>query len=130
MSESNNKKPNPSTVALHPSLLREGGDVEKVIAAGDAWLRRYGVVDPSSNPFLHNNIILNLHVAFPKVQHIEYDFDAIKRTADFTLYVNFWSGVFMNKTKLLDDSLDLLREYLQDFAITVRVARYKSAKRS
>lgn len=98
-------------------------NLEQVFAAGDAWLRRYGMVTGVQ----HNSVVLNLYMAFPKVRYVEYFLpkDQTKRKVLVQLYFPFWKLVFMNKDKMIDDVIFFLREYLNDYEVRVELKRYK-----
>lgn len=98
-------------------------ELEQVISAGTAWLTKYGVV----GPIMHNNIILNLYVAFPKARYIEYFLskDTENKKVLVVLHVPMWSLLFTNKSRLIDNVIDFLREYLDNYEITVELKRYR-----
>lgn len=98
-------------------------DLEQVFAAGDSWLRKYGIV----TPIAHNSIVLNLYGAFPKVRYLEYFLpeDSSRRKVWVILYVPFWKLLFTNREKMIDSVIDFLREYLFDYEINVELKRYK-----
>jgi hypothetical protein len=98
-------------------------ELEAVIAAGDAWLRKYGVV----TSFAHNAIVANLYVAFPKVRYVEY---FLPRNPDarrvlVVLYFPTLTLLFSNRDKLVTRVTEFLREYLSGYEITVELRRYK-----
>lgn len=75
-------------------------NIEKIFAAGEGWLRKYGVV----NPTMHNTIILNLRARFdPIVKNLEYfiDLDNEKRKIDLTLYVDVQELLYRGKGKYI-----------------------------
>lgn len=99
-------------------------DLQGLIAGGDLWLRKYGFVD---NPVAHNSIIANLYGRFPRVKFVEYFLnpDPEERKIEVVLHFSFWYLLFRNKDKLIEDAIDLLRDYLHDFSITVTLKRFK-----
>lgn len=101
-------------------------DLEKVFAAGDAWLLKYGIV----SPIAHNNIVANLYVNFPQIKYLEYFMPdpamyPDRREIEIVVYLGLWRMVFSNKDKLIDGIMDLIKEYLHDYKVTVSVKRYK-----
>jgi len=105
-------------------------DLEKVFAAGDAWLMKYGIV----SKIAHNNIVANIYVNFPKIKYLEYfmpdpNLFPNKREIHVVLYLGFWRGLLTNKEKLIDKVMDLVKEYLHDYKITVEVKRYKKNRK-
>ena len=101
-------------------------ELTSVILAGDAWLREYGVI----TPVVHNNIIINLYMNFPKVKYVEYFMTDPKEEDDakaieVVLYLSFWGALFTNKTQLIEDAIALIREYLKDYKVSVRIKRYR-----
>lgn len=98
--------------------------LENLFAAGDAWLRRHGMLD---NPIAHNSIVLNLYMNFPKVKYVEYFLgtDPDDKQIRVVMHFPFWTLLFMKKEKTIDDVIDTLRDYLQDFNIIVELRRYK-----
>ena len=98
-------------------------NLEQVFAAGDAWLRRYGIV----SPIAHNSIVLNLYSAFPKARYIDYFLprDMTQRKVWVRLHVPFWKLLFCNRDRLIDNVIDFLREYLHEYDIQVELKRYK-----
>lgn len=101
---------------------KELDDLTKIFAAGDAWLRKYGMVD---NPIVHNNIVLNLYMNFPKVKYVEYFMNPKERSIEVVMHYGFWYLLFHNKDELIDQVIDLLKEYLHNFDITVKLKRFK-----
>lgn len=96
-------------------------DLESVFKAGDAWLMKYGAV----TPMMHNNIILNLYMNFPKVKYVEYVMNQEERSIKVIMHFSFLSLLFRNKENLIDSIIDLLKDYLHDYNITVELKRYK-----
>ena len=95
-------------------------NVEKVLAAGDAWLRKYGVV----SDYAHNNIILNIRAAFhPIVQDLEYLIDPNneKKVIDLTLYVDVKELLLNGKGKYLNT----LTKFIPDFTMFLNKDRQK-----
>lgn len=97
--------------------------LQELIAAGDAWLRKYGVVSSVA----HNSIVLNLYVAFPRVRYVEYFLpeDTSRRKVWVILYVPLWRLLLTKRDKLVDDVIMFLREYLDGYDIQVELKRYK-----
>lgn len=98
--------------------------LEQLFAAGDAWLRKYGIV----SKIAHNSIVTNLYVAFPKVRYLEYflpEDSSKERKVWVRLYVPFWKLLLVNREKMVDEVIFFLREYLSDYDIKVELKRYK-----
>ena len=99
--------------------------LEEIFSAGDSWLLRYGVISPVA----HNNIVANLYVHFPQAKYVEYFMNVEERAIEVIMHFDRWylfkSFLFRKEEKLIDDVFSLLREYLHDYKITVRVKRYK-----
>lgn len=97
--------------------------LEQVFAAGDAWLRKYGMV----TSIAHNAIVANLYVNFSKVRYLEYFLpeDTTRRKVWVVLYVPFWKMLFTNRDRMIDDVIAFLRDYLNDYDIKVELKRYK-----
>lgn len=98
-------------------------DLAQAIAAGDAWLLKYGVVSPMS----HNNIVLNLYMNFPKVKFVEYFMsqNPEERWIKVVMYYSFWTLLFTNKDTLIDTIVDVLHQYLHEYDVTVELKRHK-----
>lgn len=98
-------------------------ELAQVIAAGDAWLRQYGVL----SAIHHNAIVANLYVRFPKVRYLEYFLPphGSSRKVWIRLYVPFWKLLFLRRDRMMDEVIDFLREYLSDYDIQVELKRYK-----
>lgn len=104
-------------------------EIEKVFAAGDAWLMKYGVV----SPIMHNNIVLVLYSQFPKIKFIEYFItpqEEEDRAIKVVLYLNTWRCLFTNTRKLIENVESVLEEYLYDYEITVQIRRHKKGMKS
>ena len=102
-------------------------DLEQIFAAGDAWLTKYGVV----SPIMHNNIILNLYMHFPKVKYVEYFlYPNATRKIHVVMHYRFIDLLFRNKEKIIDEVIELLKEYLYDYEITVELKRFKGGNRN
>jgi len=101
-------------------------ELSKIFAAGDSWLRKFGVIDPNLNPVAHNNIVANLYV-IPGVEYVEYFMpqDFTKRWIKIKLYLPFWKLLFTNKDKLIERVVQTVKEYLDGYDVTVEVKRYK-----
>jgi len=97
--------------------------LDQLFAAGDAWLRKYGMV----TGIAHNAIVMNLYVAFPKVKYLEYFLpeSTENRKVWVILYVPLWRLLFMNRDKMVEDVIFFLREYLDSYDIRVELKRYK-----
>lgn len=97
--------------------------LDQLFAAGDAWLRKYGMV----TSIAHNAIVANLYVNFPKAKYVDYFLpkDSAHRKVWVRLHVPFWKLVFTNKDKMIDQVIDFLREYLTDYDIQVELKRYR-----
>ena len=102
-------------------------EFHQVISAGDAWLRQYGVV----SPMMHNNIVLNLRAKFSKIKQLEYflSTDPNQRALKVVIYISFWTKIFSNTNKLVEDIIATLEEYLHNYANTVEIRRFKKAAR-
>lgn len=102
-------------------------ELQKLLQEGDAWLRKFGIVDPSMNKVFHNNIVINLYVNFPKVRYVEYFMSdkAEDRWIKIVLYLPTFTLMFTNKDKLIDEVVDLIREYLYDYDVTVELKRFR-----
>lgn len=99
-------------------------DIEKIFASGDAWLRKYGIVD---NPIAHNSIIANLYTQFPKVKYVEYFLNTSEeRKIRVVMHYSFFSLLFMKKDKEIDKIVELLQEYLSEYIVEVELKRYKN----
>jgi hypothetical protein len=98
-------------------------ELEQLFAAGDAWLRKYGVVSNVA----HNNIVVMLYMNFPKVRYVEYFItqNPEDRRIQVILHFGFWNLIFKNKEAVIDSAITLLKEYLHDYDITVELKRYK-----
>lgn len=98
-------------------------DLDQLFAAGDAWLRKFGIV----SPIAHNAVVLNLYAAFPKVKYLEYFLpeDGSRRKVWVILYVPLLKLLFVNRNKMVDDVIEFLKEYLHDYDIQVELKRYK-----
>lgn len=106
--------------------MDEKKDVEnlaQLFAAGDAWLRKFGLVASVA----HNAIVANLYVNFPKVRYLEYFLpeEAGRRKVWVVLYIPFWKLLFTNRDRMIDEVITLLREYLSDYDIRVELKRYR-----
>ena len=98
-------------------------ELNQVISAGMSWLQKYGIISSVS----HNNIVLNIYSAFPKVRYLEYFLpeDTSRRKVWIVLYVPLWKLIFINRERMVDDVVDFLREYLDNYDIHVQLRRYK-----
>lgn len=98
-------------------------ELGQLFSAGDAWLRKHGMV----TSIQHNSIVSNLYVNFPKVRYLEYFLpeDGTNRKVWVRLYVPFWKLLFLNRERMVDDVIGFLREYLVDYDIKVELKRYK-----
>lgn len=99
-------------------------DLTSLFTNGDAWLRKFGVVD---NPVAHNNMILNLRMNFPKAMGVEYYLpkNPEDRRIRVVLYFSFWRLLFCKKDQLIDAVIDLVKEYLHDYDVSVELRRWK-----
>lgn len=98
--------------------------LDQLFAAGEAWLRKYGVV----TNIAHNAIVTNLYVNFPKVRYLEYFLPqdvSRNRKVWVILYVPFWKLLLTNRERMIDDVIMFLREYLDGYDIQVELKRYK-----
>ena len=86
-------------------------DLDALLVQGDTWLLRHGIVTPQA----HNGITLNIYIQFPKVKYLEYYLDPEDKKIDLTLYLPFWTLLFTNKERLIDDIFVMLAEYLEDY---------------
>jgi len=100
-------------------------ELESLFIAGDAWLMKYGIV----SPIAHNNIVTNLYMNFPQVKYLEYFLDTENRKVEVVLYIKFWRLLFTRKDRLISDAINLLKEYLYNYTITVRLKRYTNQVR-
>ena len=102
-------------------------NLEQVIAMGDEWLRRFGVV----SPFAHNTIILNLRMKFPKIKNLEYLLDSEERKIELILHVPrgylFWITLFGRSDRFIDEVMMFLGEYLHHYQITIKLTPYKGS---
>ena len=97
-------------------------ELEQLFAAGDAWLRKYGIVSPVQ----HNAIVLNLYMAFPKCRYVEYFMTRPpERKIHVILHFPFFRLLFSNRDKIVDDAIGFLKEYLHEYTITVELKRYR-----
>lgn len=114
---------NPKDISVEDSK-KSVEALENLFTAGDAWLRRHGMHD---NPIAHNSIVLNLYMNFPKVKYVEYFLgtDPDNKRIRVVMHYSFWNLLFMKKEAVIDDVIELLRDYLQDFDIVVELRRYK-----
>ena len=63
--------------------MSDDNELEKIIAAGDSWLRELGVLTNMH----HNNIIANM-IAIPAVEFAEYFLDKDNKVIAITVYIN------------------------------------------
>jgi len=103
--------------------LKDVNDLDKIISAGDAWLRKYGVI----SPMMHNNLVLNLRTQFPKIKHLEYFMapDPNQREIKLVVYVSLWTLIFNNANNLIDNIISVVEAYLYNFKVNVEIKRYK-----
>lgn len=103
---------------------KEVEDITNLFTSGDAWLRKYGAVD---NPVAHNNMVVNLRMNFPKAKLVEYYMP--KNTEDrrikVVLHFGFWTLLFSKTNRIIDDVIDLVKEYLYDYEVVVELKRWK-----
>jgi hypothetical protein len=98
-------------------------ELEAVFAAGDAWLRKYGMV----TSIAHNAIVTNLYVAFSKVRYVEYFLPRNPEVRKVLVVLHFptLTLLFSSREKLVNRVVDFLKEYLHNYEITVELRRYK-----
>ncbi len=104
-------------------------ELERIFAAGESWLRQYGVVQ--NNAIVHNNIVLNLYTNFPKAKYVEYFIptDETKREMTVVLYFSAWHLLFKNRDKIIDDVIDLINQYLHDYTVRVELRRFSKKQK-
>lgn len=97
--------------------------LDQLFAAGDAWLRKFGLV----TAIAHNSIVANLYVNFPKIRYLEYFLprDSTTRKVWVVLYVPLHRLIFTSRDNLIDEVIQFLREYLDGYDIQVQLKRYK-----
>ena len=104
---------------------RDIEELTNLFTSGDAWLRKYGVVD---NPVAHNNMVLNLRMNFPHSKNVEYFMskNPEHRRIKVILYFSFWRLLFSNRNRIANDAIDLVKEYLFDYDVSVEIRRWKA----
>ena len=98
------------------SNKKDKANLDKILAAGDAWLRKYGIMGDVQ----HNSIVLNLYAAFdPVVKDLEYymDPEGEQQRIDLTVYIDIYELVLRGKGKYLKSIIKWLpdvRKYLNE----------------
>lgn len=100
--------------------------IQEILADGDQWLLKHGVVTPVT----HNTILINLYVNFPKVEYIDYYIHPDNREIEVNLYIPFFKLMFTRRQQMVDKVFELLVEYLKDFTVSVNLKRYKKGMKS
>lgn len=98
---------------------------QKAVEEGDEWLLQQGIISDVSK----NTIISNVYVKYPRVKYMEFDLDQEQRIIDMTVYLGFWSLLFMTifgrVNKLIDNLFADLDMYLRgNYQIRVKARLY------
>ncbi len=101
--------------------LTDKESLDSLLIQGDAWMRAEGII----TPITHNNIILNLYVNFPKVKYVEYFMKPDEKAIEVVLHLRTITALFTNKDALMTAAIGVIKEYLQDYDVTVKLKRFK-----
>lgn len=94
-------------------------ELNQVLSVGEQWFIKYGEVNAEG----HKQLKRLLSDSIPKAARIEYFVDTEARTVDVVVYLKRWASLFSNPTNLAENVLELLKECLSDYEITVQVKR-------
>ena len=103
--------------------------LDQALSAGDDWLRKQGVI----TDFSINTILAWIYLNFAKVQNVEMEVDKPRQRLYVSVYLGFWTLLWMTLLRRKDDFLDLifnwLAEYLPTYEISVELKRWKGGTR-
>ena len=100
--------------------------ISGLVSSGDAWLREYGII----TPMMHNNIVLNLRMHFPKAKDVDYFMNPDEKTIHVRLFLTPWGAFTSNTTKMIDSAINLVSQYLTDYKVTAEIKRFKKMENS
>lgn len=95
-------------------------DKTSFVSSADKWLRENGII----TPVLHNNIIINLYVNFPKAKYIEYFMDPEAKQIEIYFHLSKVRFILTNEVKLERQARKLITEYLPDFTVSARKRKF------
>lgn len=95
------------------------------VTYADKWLRDNGVI----TPVLHNNLIINLYVNFPKAKYIEYYMDPDALEIEIYFHLTKLPYLFTKEAKLERQARELISQYLPDYHVTARKRKFSGGEK-